>query len=213
LLCWAGGLLVFLALYLGRLVWTRSAGPVARRRLMGLTVCQCGAFGIAALGIGVVCHLVNDEGFLVNTAATASLQKAYAGAFVPRISRSETRRLLAGGAIVVDARMTSDYDRGHLAGAISIPVDANEAMWKKATASLPSGKPVVVYCQSAGCKFAESVSLQLMREGFKDISIYRGGWNEWVATDSGSTRETGTKGRNPNGGHVWIPERGRTFRS
>jgi rhodanese-related sulfurtransferase len=137
--------------------------------------------GVVALAVGVIYHLASSEALLANKTATASIQRAYAGAFIPRISLAKVRRLVGSDTVLIDARLARDYERGHLDRAVSLPVDANEVVWKRTTASIPSGKPIVVYCQSAGCKFAERVSVKLIEEGFKDISIYRGGWQDWTA--------------------------------
>lgn len=82
------------------------------------------------------------------------------GTFIPKITEKKTRRLL---------------DREDI-----VPVDANEALWNATLSTIPEGRPIVAYCQSAGCKFAENVSVRLIEEGFTDISIFRDGWVEWV---------------------------------
>ena len=38
-----------------------------------------------------------------------------------------------------------------------------------------------MYCQSAGCKYAEIVAIKLIDDGFSNISIFKGGWVEWAA--------------------------------
>jgi len=101
--------------------------------------------------------------------------------FVPKVHEKKVQRLLGSDAIFIDARLASDYERGHLAGAISLPIDANDAMWEQTLAKIPQGQPIVTYCQSAGCKFAEKVSLRLIEEGCTDIALFKGGWAEWVA--------------------------------
>ena len=73
---------------------------------------------------------------------------------------------------------------GALAGAISLPVDANEATWRQTTSMIPPGRPILVYCQSDRCKFAERVSARLINDGFSPISIYRGGWSDWATARS-----------------------------
>jgi rhodanese-related sulfurtransferase len=180
LLCWTSGLLVCLALLVGRLVWSGFVGAIPRRRLLRWTVGQGAGLAVCAFGAGLAYHLIDGEGLLTNAPATASIQKAYQGAFIPRISKNKVRGLLYRDVVFIDARLTTDYEAGHLDHALSLPVDANDALWKKTTASVPRDKPMVVYCQSAGCKFAEKVGVRLLRDGFTGISIYRGGWNDWT---------------------------------
>jgi len=179
LLCGIIGVLILVAFHVSRFIWARLMGTLSRRGMIKLTFGQGVGIGMAALIFGMVYNLGDSEGLLANGKATTSVQKAYAGSFIPRISVGQMRKLRGRDIVLIDARLAGDYKSGHLDGAISLPIDANDALWKKTTASIPRGKPIVAYCQSAGCKFAENVSLRLMSDGFKDISVFRGGWNEW----------------------------------
>ncbi len=171
-------LLVLIA-HLARRLWLLLTPALSRRMTLGLTVGQAGTLALAALLAAGFYHFANDEGLLANPVGTAGVQKAHAGGFIPRISEKRVRKLLAGDIVLIDARLKQDYERGHLEGAISLPVDANDATWKATIPRIPTGRPIVAYCQSAGCRFAEKVSLKLMDEGFDEIVIFKGGWVEW----------------------------------
>jgi rhodanese-related sulfurtransferase len=82
--------------------------------------------------------------------------------------------------VFIDARLAADYERGHLDGAISVPVDANDTLRQKRTSALPKNSRIVLYCQSAGCKFAERVAVRLLDDGFTNLAIFKGGWTEWT---------------------------------
>jgi len=192
LLCGIIGVLALLGLHVGRLIWTNIVGTMPRRRMMRLTLGQCALIAVVAIILAVVHHSWSSEGLLANTTARASVQKAYAGTFIPRISASQTRKLLGTDTAFIDARFPSDYEAGHFKGAISLPIDANDTLWKDRVASIPRGRRIVVYCQSEVCKFAETVSLRLMKDGFSGISIYRGGWNDWVARNGDAGKEKKT---------------------
>jgi len=165
--------------------WVRQrwfvAAKISCRRFVRRSVAQGAGFAIAALLCGMICHVANDEGFLANPNATASIQQAHLGNFIPKIGEKKVHRLLDGDAVFVDARLTCDFDVGHLEGAISIPVEADDTKRRKATAEIRKDAAVVVYCQSASCRFAEKVAVKLISDGFSNISIFKGGWNEWVA--------------------------------
>jgi len=175
------GGLILLAAHLGRRLWLAVAGNLPRRWSLGLTAGQAAVLALAALLCGGFYHFSNEEGLLANAAATKSFQKAYAGGFIPRISETKTRKLLGTGTVFIDARLAADYERGHLDGAISVPVDGNDAIWRQRTADIPRDARVVLYCQSAGCKFAERVGIKLIEDGFTNLSIFKGGWVEWKA--------------------------------
>jgi 3-mercaptopyruvate sulfurtransferase SseA len=65
-------------------------------------------------------------------------------ATMPRISLAEFRKLFdAGNVVVVDVRSADAYTKGHIPGALSVPletVDQRVADFKDAT------KPIVTYC-------------------------------------------------------------------
>jgi rhodanese-related sulfurtransferase len=169
------------ALYATKHVWASTVGAVPRRWSMGLAIGQCTLLCVAGGAVGMLYHFGKSDGLLANGAATAALQNAYWGTFIPRISGRSAQKLMRSDVVLIDARLAQDYERGHVDRAISIPVDANDAIWRERTALIPKDTRIIVYCQSARCRFAEDVSVRLMAAGFDGICIFRGGWNEWVA--------------------------------
>lgn len=161
--------------------WLPETMLNSRGKLFGLSIGQGIAFAIAALLCGMLYHFANNEGLLANANATASIQQAHLGNFIPKVSEKNVHKLLDGDNVFIDARFARDFKAGHLKGAINVPVDANDVEHQKVTANISKNARIVVYCQSVGCKFAEIVAIKLMDDGFSDISIFRGGWNEWVA--------------------------------
>jgi rhodanese-related sulfurtransferase len=152
-----------------------------RIRLMSLSITQSTGFAITALLCGMIYHFVNDTGMLANAKATSAIQQAHAGNFIPKVSERKVHKLLNDDTIFIDARFSRDYKAGHIEGAISLPVDANDIELQRATSNIAKDARIVTYCQSAGCKFAEKVAIKLIDDGFSNISIYKGGWAEWVA--------------------------------
>ncbi len=174
------GCLILVTAHLGRRVWLAMVGNLPRRWTLGLTAGQAGLLALAAVLCGGFYHFANDEGLLANAGATASFQKAYQGGFILRISHKKARELLGMDTVFIDARLAGDYERGHLDGAISVPVDANDIVRRERTAALPKNARIVLYCQSAGCKFAERVGVKLLDDGFANLAIFKGGWMEWT---------------------------------
>ena len=63
----------------------------------------------------------------------------------PDIASTEAHRLVSSGAKLVDVRTAGEFARGHLDGAVNIPVGELAAR----LASLgPKDKPIIVYCAS-----------------------------------------------------------------
>lgn len=63
---------------------------------------------------------------------------------VPRISPEEVLSRIESKAdvVILDVRAESSYDRGHLPGAIVIPVEEIGGRY----AELPAGKEIIIYC-------------------------------------------------------------------
>lgn len=156
-----------------------SVWNMSRRQVYGLSAAQGASFAFVALLCGMVYHFANDAGLLANADATAMIQESHAGKFIRKIGERKVHRLLEGDAVFIDARFGRDYEAGHLEGAISVPVAASDVEVQKATADIAKDSPIVVYCQSSRCKFAEIVALKLIEKGYSNISIFRGGWAEW----------------------------------
>ncbi len=146
---------------------------------LGLSVLEGAGLVTASVFCGMFYHFVSDAGFLAHPAATAGVQKAYAGSFIPKVGKAKAEKLLGSETVFIDARYALDYKAGHIEGAVNVPVDANDTESRRRMADIDKDCRLVVYCQSAGCKFAEKVSARLKEAGYYNISIFKGGWNEW----------------------------------
>ena len=71
-----------------------------------------------------------------------------------KTSSADARKLVAGGATLVDVRSPGEFGSGHIDGAINIPVDQIAA---RHTEIGPKDRAVVVYCAS-GMRSASAAS-------------------------------------------------------
>lgn len=93
----------------------------------------------------------------------------------PQIDVAELDRLLAEGAIrVLDVREDSEFKRGHLPGAIHVPMKR----LPERVGSLRHDKPYAVICQS-GNRSRSSTSY-LLDQGFEGTVSVRGGTGAWA---------------------------------
>lgn len=106
------------------------------------------------------------------------------------------------GAIVIDARPASDYEEGHLAlgpgcdpPVLNVPAEEIDAHLNRLTPLLELGWPVLLYCASETCEYAEELYTGLEQTGFTDIWIYFPGWegilDAGLPTTSGPDTWTG----------------------
>jgi len=180
-----------------------SAEPIDLSSVFGPTRKRLIMYAAAAIAVILALHwakrllpetLLNsriklmDEGLLANAKATSAIQQAHAANFIPKIGERKVHKLLGSDAVFIDARFARDYKAGHLEGAISVPVDANDVELQKVTADIPKDSRIVMYCQSSGCKYAEIVAIKLIKDDYSNISIFRGGWAEWKAKNGKNKR-------------------------
>ncbi|HEX9986025.1 MAG TPA: rhodanese-like domain-containing protein [Thermoanaerobaculia bacterium] len=99
-----------------------------------------------------------------------------------RIDRNEAQKLVkAGKAVFVDVRSKASFDKGHLPGAVNIPLSIMRANMVSAIRQIPPGKMVITYCACIEEHTAAIAVLDMNRTGFKNAAALKGGWNEWLA--------------------------------
>ena len=77
----------------------------------------------------------------------------------------------------IDARDISDYNAGHIQGAMNIPFHEIEK-YKDKFNDLPKDHVYVTYC-SAACDVSIDMAYYMAKLGFKKVYIFHGGWDEW----------------------------------
>lgn len=192
--CIVLGLAVVVAVRVIGRRWATASGrqwPV--RSLLRLSAKEAVAFGTLALLTGLLYHFAEDAGFLSHPRAAEAVRMAHQGNFIPKVGMKQVRAFLDDGTVFVDARVSRDFDTGHFDGAISVPVDTDGVERDMAMANVSKDVRIVVYCQSARCKFAETVAIRLIDDGYSDIRVYKGGWAEWEAAN-GSVASAGSEG-------------------
>ena len=93
------------------------------------------------------------------------------------IEREELlRRVRAGSVVVIDVRPAGEFRAGHIAGALSIPVDELD----KRLGELPARKEVVAYCRGPYCVMAYDAVTRLRSRGRRARRL-ADGFPEWRA--------------------------------
>jgi rhodanese-related sulfurtransferase/DNA-binding transcriptional ArsR family regulator len=109
-----------------------------------------------------------------------SVAREYLGdpdSFEP-IDREElARRIEAGTVVLIDVRPTEEFEQGHIAGAVSVPLDSLKA-WAREDA--PKRKPIVAYCRGPYCVYAIQAVAELKKRGLRAMRS-DDGIAEWQA--------------------------------
>ena len=129
---------------------------------------------------------------------------------IPQLAPSETSCALPGEEVVtkwvtqqdavtlhqkpsnafVDARGKEPFEKGHVAGALHVPVDTG-AVADEFITRLRNFNTVVTYCDtSAGCASSTRLAGLLMGAGLPDVRVLRGGFPEWM--ENGHPAEAGS---------------------
>jgi rhodanese-related sulfurtransferase/DNA-binding transcriptional ArsR family regulator len=86
------------------------------------------------------------------------------------------RRGRSADVVVLDTRPAGEYAAGHIAGALSMPVDDLEKRLKE----LPRKKAFVAYCRGPYCIYADR-AVAILRASGRRASRLRDGFPEWRA--------------------------------
>jgi rhodanese-related sulfurtransferase len=143
------------------------------------------ALSIAILGTaaGITYHFFVSGGLLANTSLTDSIVSANASTFLTKVSAAQAHELIARREVVfLDARLPHDFARGHIDGALNVPVSISADELDSVLRDLSPDLRYVVYCQSAGCRYADAICRRLVDHGYDNVALFRGGWQEWLDT-------------------------------
>jgi rhodanese-related sulfurtransferase/DNA-binding transcriptional ArsR family regulator len=87
------------------------------------------------------------------------------------LKRARSKRV-----VVLDTRPPNEYAAGHIAGAISVPVDDLQRRLRQ----LPKGKEYVAYCRGPYCVYADR-AVEILRSNGRHARRLREGFPEWRA--------------------------------
>jgi rhodanese-related sulfurtransferase len=128
--------------------------------------------------------------------------------FSPLVTAAQLKTELASSSspLVLDVRTLKEFTKGHLRGALHVPVDELRA----SLPSVPRDRRLVVHCHSG---FRGHLALRILREnGYANVANLTGGWlsleaEGGFAVEKGSTTGVALVGRTRS--HRRIPPPGR----
>ena len=99
----------------------------------------------------------------------------------------DTLQAKLGTVTVVEALPIQYFRKAHLPGARHLPHDLVEVLAPKVLPDRDAS--IVVYCASAGCKNSHIAAAALASLGYRDVSVYVEGKQDWI--DAGLPVESG----------------------
>lgn len=82
-------------------------------------------------------------------------------------------------AVFIDSRSQELFDRGHIPGAISVPLEDLKTGREDLLALIPEVPGIVIYCEGGSCQDSTDLARILEWRGFKNLKVFLGGWAEW----------------------------------
>jgi len=94
------------------------------------------------------------------------------------IEREELKRRLQedDDLVLIEVLSEREYRRSHIKGAINIPF---KEIAHRARDRFAPDQPIVVYCADRQCRASPIAAEKLQHSGFRDVSEYRGGKQDW----------------------------------
>jgi rhodanese-related sulfurtransferase len=75
---------------------------------------------------------------------------------------------------IIDVRPAADYAKGHIQGAKNVISSAVQR------AGLQRNAHIVVYCSEAECPLSSGAANSLIADGYPNVELLAGGFNEWI---------------------------------
>lgn len=98
------------------------------------------------------------------------------------ISGADAAWLHANGALFLDARRSSIFEQGHIAGARSVSVwesDVDDKVARLLEEGRDQKMPIVVYCSGGACEDSHMLSQKLWGVFFENVLVYKDGFPDW----------------------------------
>lgn len=84
------------------------------------------------------------------------------------------------GTVILDARSAEEYELGHVAGALSLPLDRFDAGYPKLAERLKQAQMIVIYCSGGSCGTSEELAKKLGEKGLKNMAVDSDGLPGWM---------------------------------
>ena len=98
----------------------------------------------------------------------------------PEISIYEAEELFQKGeTLFIDARPQGEFKKGHILGAINIPVNSINSPEDLKNIKIPKDKLLITYCEGGDCKSSYYLAYYLQKAGYEKVKVLSGGWPAW----------------------------------
>lgn len=134
---------------------------------------------LCATVLGFAVTAIRDKGVFAGESPATSATRQPPGDSPTMIHLPQAIALYESGqGLFIDARHALEYRRGHIRGAINLPLHEFEIR-RSQVDSLPRDKVLITYCDGVECNSSIGLAARLREAGFSGVKIFFAGWNEW----------------------------------
>lgn len=169
-----------------RLLFSASVIILSPMMKVKATILQAVALGVIGTSVAFVFNAFSDNGINpFRKVSQVPLVRENEGDEVDVnegirfISLSETRRMIKGGAAVIDSRNPDDYREGHIPGAHLLSYYYMGDYMDRVFSMISPEQDIIVYCQSPTCEDSEMLARELYLMEFKNLFVFKGGFETW----------------------------------
>jgi rhodanese-related sulfurtransferase len=108
------------------------------------------------------------------------------------VTLEEFQQIYDAGYPVIDARTASEYESGHIPGAMLCDYFEMGRYFETVLPRLSREEKIAVYCTGPSCDDSEMLAKELYTLGYTKLCVFRGGIEEW--TEAGFELEYGPEG-------------------
>ena len=100
--------------------------------------------------------------------------------------------------LFLDARAKSEYDQGHIPGALPFPAGETEKYFAMYEPQIRKAKKLITYCHGIGCRLSEKAAKFLVEDKkMKNVAVFFGGEPQWrdakLPMETGDSKEKKTQ--------------------
>ncbi|RKX19086.1 MAG: hypothetical protein DRP26_04060 [Candidatus Zixiibacteriota bacterium] len=86
----------------------------------------------------------------------------------------------SGDAVFIDARDKSEYNSGHISGAINLPFEHWDNYWDYVSSLITPQTKIVTYCGGYNCELSVDAARELKVLGYPNTYIFFNGYDKWL---------------------------------
>ena len=162
------------------LLKTSSLVPPLVWQHIGNTVRQTIFIILISMALGAAVNLISPAGIPFVESWSMAEKLATEDGDTLAIPLEEAAALFeTDGAVFIDARTPSEYDQGHIQGAVNLPWHDVDNYFETVIMTLDPEALHITYCDGETCSLSHDLAMFLKELGFTRVKVLVNGWSLW----------------------------------